>query len=387
MADWKDFCEDNKERFGQYLDALEPRTRRPSGADLQPAPVILFCPVCHSAYTSDQDLSQHLFIAHAGQHVYLRVNGAIVRDLAWTNEGIRELSLVLLGHDSASVRITASSSEANLTAKNEVSLTKHVPATMEGELRIMVKPEAGTVREFTIYCGSLPEFRCDDLDAVIVGLQDDYTRSPRLPNISEWRKAAGKVGHLGDLENRYLNGFYEYILAFGLEEDRKSAEAKGHFEEAFGRLLPFRTALAHSAQCVLGLRMNCFGVLQRSPDSSSVAAAGHFFNEPYPSQWSVPEGSKAGNPFVTYADNFMVRLVNVVVAYYAADETALWQGISALEFHSAALEKNHADKLALLKARASRNAGDTAGARKMYDLIRYHPRFGNEAEAYLNGSN
>lgn len=387
MADWKGFCEDNKERFGQYLDALESRSRRPSSGELQPPPVILFCPVCHSAHTSDQDLSLHLFAAHAGQHVYLRVNGAIVRDLAWTNEGIRELSLVLLVHTSASVKITAPGSEANLTAGHEVSLTKHVPAAMEGELRIMVKPDGSQVRQFSIYCRSLPEFRCDDLDVVVGALQNEYTRSHRMPNIGEWRDAAGKIGQLGDLENRYLNGFYECTLAFYLEEQRKPSEAKGHFEEAFGKLLPFRTPLAHSAQCVLGLRMNCFDVLRRAPEGSAAAAAGHFFNEQYPSQWPVPQDYKAGNPFVTCADEFTVKLVNVVVAYYAADDAALWQGISALEFHPAARERNHEDKLALLKARACRNAGDAASARKMYDVIRYHPWFGGEAKDYLNGSN
>lgn len=386
MADWKDFCEDNKERFGQYLDSLEPSSRRSSGWELQPPPIILFCPVCHAAHTSDQDLSHHLFKAHAGQHVYLRVNGAIARDLAWTNDGIRELSLVMLGHTSASVTITAPGSETHFTAGNEVSLAHHVPSAMEGELRIMVKPDGSPSRTFSVYCRSLPEFRCDELDAVIVGLQNEYAQSRRMPNISTWRKAVAKIGHLGDLENRYLNGFYEYTLAFYLEEHRKLAEAKDHFEEGFGKLLPFRTALAHSAQCVLGLRMNCFGVLQRAPDGSSVAAAGHFFNEAYPSRWPVLGPYAEGNPFVTLADEFTAKLVNVVVAYYAGDAAVLWRGISALDFHPSTQEKNHADKLALLKARASRNARDSVNARKMYDMIRYHPWFGSEAEAYLNGS-
>jgi hypothetical protein len=268
----------------------------------------------------------------------LRVNGAIVRDLGWTNEGIRELSLVLLGHTSASVRLAASGWETNLNAGNEVSLKKYVPAGMEGELRITVKPDGGPVREFSIYCRSLPEFRCNELDAVVVSLQEEYAQFHRMPSISEWRNAAGKIGRLRDLENRYLNGFYEYTLAFHLEERRKPAEAKVHFEEAFGNLLPFRTPLAHSAQCVLGLRMNCFGVLRRAPERSSVAAAGCFFNEAHPSAWEVPQNYETANPFVTYADEFTVRLVNVVVAYYAADTAALWQGISALEFHPAARE-------------------------------------------------
>ena len=44
----------------------------------------------------------------------------------------------------------------------------------------------------------------------IVGLQNEYAQSRRMPNISTWRKAVAKIGYLGDLENRYLNGFWLY---------------------------------------------------------------------------------------------------------------------------------------------------------------------------------
>src|SRR5271168_4048687 len=102
MADWKDFYEDNKERGGQYLDLIEPRSHGRSSV-FETIPIVVFCPICHSAHTSQRGLSTHLFKTHAGQHVYLRVNGRIVRDLAWTIDGIQELSLVLLGYSLADV--------------------------------------------------------------------------------------------------------------------------------------------------------------------------------------------------------------------------------------------------------------------------------------------
>ncbi len=65
-------------------------------------------------------------------------------------------------------------------------------------------------------------FRCTELDAVILSLQERHTRLHEMPNIGEWRnEAASQIAQLGKLENRYLDGFYEYMLAFHLEEKRK----------------------------------------------------------------------------------------------------------------------------------------------------------------------
>jgi hypothetical protein len=385
MADSKDFLEDNKERLGQYLDAIATRRRR-TGEEMQPPPVVRFCPVCHAAYTSEQDLSRHLLRAHAGQHVYLLVNGSIVRDLAWAQDSTLDISLVLLGHGSADVKVSAPGVTREFQAANQVSVSRHLPKSLEGELRITVTPQGGKVKEFSLFCRSLPEFRSAHLDAVILRLQEDFTRRPAMPDIGAWRAAAGGIARLGALEGRYLNGFYEYTLSFYLEGQRKTVEAKAHFEEAFGNLLPFRTALAHSAQAVLGLRMNCFGVLRRLPAHSPVAAAGAFFNEPYPPAWTVPNDYSPGNPFLTHADEFTIRLTEVVVAYFGKDHARFQRGISALDFHPSSREKNHEDKLALIKARGCRRDGDTDCARRMYDLLRYDPWFGSEADAYLNGT-
>lgn len=385
MADWKDFYEDNRERLGQYLDVIEPRGHRGDG-EFQSPPIVIFCPLCHSAHTSEERLSTHLFKTHAGQHVYLRVNGRIVRDLVWTTGGIHELSLVLLGYSFAEVRLVGPGLKVSCSVGNDVSLKKYITGEIEGEIQITVEPSGGRRMEFSIFSRSLPSFRCAELDSAILALQERHARFPEMPNIAEWRiEAASQISSLGKLESRYLDGFYEYILAFHLEEKRKLSEAKVHFEEAFGNLLPFRTPLAHSAQCVLGLRMNCFGILKRAPEGSSVAAADCFFNEPFETKWSVREPLDAMNPFITYADAFTVVLVNTLVSYYAGDVGALQQGITALECLPVSGEKNHEDKLALLRARVHRSFGEVARSKTIYESLRYHPWFGSEAEDYLNG--
>ena len=125
--------------------------------------------------------------------------------------------------------------------------------------------------------------------------------------------------------------------------------AKQHFEDAFGLLLPFRTPLAHSAQCVLGIRMNSFGVLDRAPSDSVVSASDKFFNEPFPSEWRRASDRDTENPFMTYADEFTIRLVFVTASFYGDDKSAFEAGLGGAFISSACERQNNEDKLALLK--------------------------------------
>jgi hypothetical protein len=73
MADWKDSYEDNKEFFGQYLDSV---SERRGAKDRAPSTFHL-----HSAFIEDCLFSEHIQRVHGPQHIYLRVNGRIIRDL------------------------------------------------------------------------------------------------------------------------------------------------------------------------------------------------------------------------------------------------------------------------------------------------------------------
>jgi hypothetical protein len=131
--------------------------------------------------------------------------------------------------------------------------------------------------------------------------------------------------------------------------------------------------------------MNCFGVLERAPRKSLVSATDHFFNRPFPSQWVRPATTEETNPFMTYADEFTIRLVSVIADFYDGNPSICAAGLEALEFHPSGREKSNEDKLLLLRARFERRAGDARQAREKYELLRYHPLFGTEAEEYLNG--
>jgi hypothetical protein len=203
-----------------------------------------------------------------------------------------------------------------------------------------------------------------------------------MPDVSLWR---GRVPRLNDLETRYFNGFFEYALAFHIETFGERKRAKQHFDEALGYLLPFRTPLAESAQCVLGLRMNCFGVLRRAPRSSVLAYCDSFFNGDVA---SLPQSQIADepNPFITYADRFTVLLVTSISNYSRADYTECKSNLHALEFHPSAAEKNNEDKLSLLSARLHRIVGPRSAALEAYSRLRFHPDFGSEAKEFISGA-
>jgi hypothetical protein len=382
MADWKDFYEDNKESLGRYLDSLDER-RSPSQTEMAPLPPPLqFCPLCHAAFLEDAEVSRHIRAIHGPQHIYLRINGLIIRDIGWAEQGISELRLVLLGFPQATVDIAGGQFRKTLRITGDGNLKRLIPNGFEGELTVRVEPLGGNARQFTIYSRSLPQFRRDSLDALIQSLSIQDTPPRGSPDIGRWREL---TGDMGILESRYVNGFFEYVLAFHLEVQGQSRQAKQHFEDSFGLLLPFRTPLAHSAQCVLGLRMNCFGVLSRVPRKSIVSASDSFFNQPYPSQWVRPAPAQESGAFMTYVDDFTIRLVQVIADFYDGDPSACARGLEALEFHPSANEKNNDDKLSLLRARIQRRVGNVIQARAAYEMLKYHPHFETEAEEYLNG--
>lgn len=382
MADWKDFYEDNKEFLGQYLDSLAERKGSKGKEKTPPAPPLQFCPLCHAAFFEDTEIARHVQTIHGPQHIYLRVNGQIIRDIGWAEQGISELRLVLLGFSHAAVDMAAVNLRKTLKVAGDENLKRLTPPGFEGELTLRVEPLGGNARQFTLYSRSLPQFRRDNLDALIRSLSDQDATPGSLPDIGRWRELTGEMGVL---ENRYLNGFFEYVLAFHLAKNGQSDRAKQHFEDAFGLLLPFRTPLAHSAQCVLGLRMNCFGVLGRAPRKSVVSASDQFFNQPFPSQWIRSTPVEEASPFMSYADEFTIRLVRVIAEFYDTDPSVCRAGLEALEFHPSGKEKNNEDKLLLLRARFQRQKGRAIQARAPYEMLRYHPLFGTEAEEYLRG--
>lgn len=167
MADWKDFCEDDKEIFGQCLDSLEERIGPKRKEWTPPAPRLQFCPLCRAAFFDDLEIASHIQAVHGPQHICLRVNGRIIRDIGCVERGISEIRLVLLGFAQAFVGVSGTDSHKPLIAVGDEDLSRLIPSGFEGELTIRVDPLGGPNRQFTLYSRSLPQFRRDTLDALI----------------------------------------------------------------------------------------------------------------------------------------------------------------------------------------------------------------------------
>ncbi|MBI4469142.1 MAG: hypothetical protein HY650_07465 [Acidobacteria bacterium] len=224
MGDFKDILEDNKERLGQFLDLSVDRDFQPDAEP--PPPTAIHCPVCLSVFYSDDSIEDHIRQVHGQQHVYLRVNANIVREVAWQQGGIRSLAVVVLGHPRATIQVKVGPCITTLTVAGETDLGQYVPRDFEGELLIEVLPEGGKRQTFTIYSRSLPEFHQDELDRQIWSLHQAFSRDRAIPSLIPWREACSIGRQLSRLENRYLDGFFEYTLGFALEINSDMEGAK-----------------------------------------------------------------------------------------------------------------------------------------------------------------
>jgi hypothetical protein len=211
MADWKDFYEDNREFQGQYLDSLADQKCSKGKEKTPPAPPLQFCPLCHTAFFEDVELARHVQTIHGPQHIYLRVNGQIIRDIGWAEQGISELRLVLLGFSQAAVEVAGGQFHKKLEVAGDENLKRLIPSGFEGELTLRIEPLGGKAREFTLYSRSLPQFRRGTMDAQIQSWSDQDTKPGGTPDIGRWREL---TGDMGVLENRYLNGILRICSRF-----------------------------------------------------------------------------------------------------------------------------------------------------------------------------
>jgi len=196
-------------------------------------------------------------------------------------------------------------------------------------------------------------------------------------------KSLSKPG-LSFLEHRYLSGFYEYILGSFLET-KQDQRAGGHFERSYGCLRPFATSLAHTARCVLGVKMNWFHLLERCGPSSFYRAK-HFFMEGCRDlrETSDKQSSlRLEHPQGLYVDPFTETLLMAIESFYQHDYSGSRVLLQRLSDSHFSLNRNNEDKLWLLTARVHISEGARSEAVDAYRHLEHHPLFGEEAERFL----
>src|SRR5438552_1320607 len=121
--------EDSVER---YIES-NPGTRsasEPGGAP-PPAPktVLRYCPPCVQGYLEESSLDQHVAREHGKQHIYLKVNDRIVRDICWLSRRLDKCDLVLVEMPATHVEIEFNGTSRHCSIRPSApSLMDQIPA-------------------------------------------------------------------------------------------------------------------------------------------------------------------------------------------------------------------------------------------------------------------
>jgi hypothetical protein len=81
------------------------------------------------------------------------------------------------------------------------------------------------------------------------------------------------------------------------------------------------------------------------------------------------------------------RLLAILKAFYSKDFQNVIAPCQQLRLEPAAKDRNNADKLDLVMARASHAIGDRDAARLYYTRVQDHPLFAQEAATYIRNRN
>ena len=172
------------------------------------------------------------------------------------------------------------------------------------------------------------------------------------------------------MEKRYLEGFFEYILASYMEL-RQNPQAGAHFERAFGLVRPFATNMAHTARCLLGIKMNWFHLLVACRSRSKFYPANVFFNSSLNNavRTRLTPDLNFGESIGVWIDPFSELLLEGIACFFLQAYTKLESVFAQLENNPLVADRNNFDKLRFLKARNLRVQRKLALAEQQYNYL------------------
>ena len=343
----------------------------------RPSPRMIACPLCPERFLEEKVLDDHVARSHGKQHVYLKVDGHIVRDIYWLKQPLKECRLVLLQVPSLDVTVQANDKENHLTIHETTSLMEYLPEK-QARVVICIRRYGLPTRTFTIYSGRQPKFQTRRMDVALVGLMDRITQRPHENLVDfrdKWRRK-----RLNELESRYLDGVVEYCHGWQLERDDRGTLARDRLETAMNLLMPFQTDLALDLLCALALRMNCFAGQWGCEEDSPFRLAERFFcRNPSTREEKEGETRKTNIPL----DPNTGLVLEALSAYYSKDDSRVFDTLNKARMSHRARDRNDEDKLNLIEARTKARSGDRRGAANIFELFRGHPLFGAKAQSLL----
>jgi hypothetical protein len=354
-----DTLEDTKERIGQ----IEMIDRLPLAEPLPIKKPKVCCPVCNAVLGNDLGLQNHLRREHANEQVYLKVNDRIARSADYFELAPKSCLLVILGSETAEVTVKVGNRRTKQHVVGEANLLSLLSGAI-GEVNLTVV-RANQVRKYAIYFVTPPPFDRKPLEKEIHQLQSALECGDE-PNWRSYQKAQ-RILATSELENQYLDGFFEYSLGLHLEKSGDPRSGTEHLESATELLRPFDTVLARTARRILAIRMNCFRPLASCHASSIFWQARQFFLENR--LQLLEDTTKRGirSDCSLYTDFFTDQILSLIKTYYARDMVNVHESLARLHGHPLAKDQNNLDKLLLIEARAHEVCGDLDRARRVYE--------------------
>jgi hypothetical protein len=362
--------EDSVERYVESNPGTKWSSSTGDGAMATAKPVLKYCPLCIQGFLEESSLDRHVATEHGKQHIYLKVNDRIVREICWVTRSMDKCDLVVLGLPAVDVEMECGAETTRFEIRPSApSLMRHIPAGLKEEIiRIKATSPHQSLR-FEIYLGRQPTFRPEHIDTALVELMMAMKVNPKT-DLAAFREEWSKK-HLNELERRYVEGVLEYCHGWRLEEDKNKVFARDRLEAAMNLLIPFRTLLSDDIRCALALRMNTFGGEWGCDEASPFRLAEAFFccdaaeaRQNEMRQTVIPMAS------------FLERTLKAVRAHYAKDGPGVFAILDELQPRN----RNDEDKVAILKARMRRNLLDRQGAAAAYETLLDHPVYGDEAK-------
>lgn len=335
------------------------------------------CPLCSKRFGTRRSLDSHLRQHHSGQHVYFRVNGVVVRGNGSFSTPLEEFACVNLGDDSIVVVLTCATVQKKVEVKPKRSLTDLLPFGFEGELQVTIFRNTVELTSHFLRFNQRPVFDAGRLDPHIFRLQLSLDHG----TIPEWTVyEAARDGECSTvMQKTYMDGFYEYSLAFHLLQSGQSAS--GHFEKALTMLRGFNTPLARTAQYVLAIRMNSFTTLNDCVRPSSFYPAREFFLNGI-LDLDVTRTLRSESDHGIYIDGFTERVLQLIRLFYLREIEDVDEVAALIRKQCTFADSNDEHKIQILQARCHRVKGDTRSAASHYAHLTNHPFFGEEAREY-----
>ena len=287
------------------------------------------------------------------------------------------MECINIGHEKVVAEISTAAGCQTVPVRDKANLKPLLPRHFTGEVQISLFADTRLRARYFLYFVEKPRLDSDPLDKHVFELQLALERGA-VPDWRSFESARDEPGR-SLFERDYMNGFYEYSLAFHLE--KLGQAGSGKCEKAMTLLSKFNTSFARTARYVLAIRNNAFQALRDCPEDSPFFLCRAFFLDgilELPKRIRRQSESDTG----IYVDGFTERVLQVVRAFYARDFKNVEDATAVLGRPGMAGDPNNEHKLHLLLARTYRVKGDREMARRHYDQLSDHPLFRGEAKEF-----